>query len=344
MEEPPGGVDGAADGPRLTVCVVAYNQAPYLGQCLDSILAQEVDEAMEIVVGDDGSTDGSRAIAEDYARRFPDRVRVVGDGCNRGASANYFATHAEARGEFVAHIDGDDYMLPGKLQAQLDALRRHPECAVCAHDCMTYDQAAGRIVARRFFRGHLGADARGEAVLDLAFLAAHLPFFAHSTKMYRRAAAAGLASEGREMIDCHWHLYHAAQGPIVYLDRALGVYRQGVGVSHHAGAATVLNTRVPSLYLRATFADAVDYGRALGAPAAALARSAARTYCRWAIKFALAGQAEEFARYARLSRGQARLGPLQWLLGVLAGYPGAARPLARLGAWGLRAWRWRLAG
>jgi len=321
---------------RLTVCVITYNQAPYIRQCLDSILSQDLDEPFEVVVGDDSSTDGTRKIIEEYVAQYPGVVRLLPGEQNRGATANYFHTHAEARGEFVAHIDGDDYWLPGKLRAQLDAMRRHPDCAICAHDCLVFDEATGRIEANHFFRKRLKVNPQNETILDLAFLAAHLPFFAHSTKMYRRSAAEGLIYEGREMIDCHWHLYHAGRGSIVYINKVLGAYRRGVGVSHAS-----LSVQVPSQYLRDMFEDSVVYGVALGIPQAALNRSAARTYGRWAVKFALAGQMEEFAQYAKKSRASGRIAAYLWIMEILAPFPSMSRRLARLGVWGLRFWNER---
>ena len=322
---------------RLTVCVISYNQAPYIRQCLDSILNQDLDDPFEIVIGDDCSTDGTRAIIEDYAARYPHIVRLVPSEQNRGAAANYFATHAEARGEFVAHVDGDDYWLPGKLRAQLDAMQRHPECSVCVHDCLTYDEAAGRIVAHHFFRGRIKVT-RGEAILDLTFLAAHLPFFAHSTKMYRRSAAEGLVYEGREMIDCHWHLYHAKRGKIVYIDKALAAYRRGVGVSHAS-----LSTRVPSEYLRHTFEDAIAYGAKLGVPQEALNSSAAGTYGRWAAKFALAGNFKESAYYAEKSRESGGSVIYRWAMTIFTRHPSIGRRLMKVWMWGLHFWELRRA-
>jgi len=329
-------LEGGGVAPRLTVCVITYNQAPYIRQCLDSILAQDVDEPFEVVVGDDCSTDETRSIIEDYVARYPGIVRLVPGEKNRGATANYFATHAEASGEFVAHIDGDDYCLPGKLRAQLDAMQRHPDCTVCAHDCVVFDESTSRIESKHFFRKRLKLNQQNEAVLDISFLAAHLPFFAHSTKMYRRSAAEGLIYEGREMIDCHWHLYHAGRGSIVYINKVLGAYRRGVGVSHAS-----LSVQVPSQYLRDMFEDSINYGVALGIPRATLNRSAARTYGRWAVKFALAGQMEEFKQYAKKSRQSGRIAAYLWVMEMLAPFPSMSRRLAKLGIWSLRSWNER---
>lgn len=321
---------------RVTVCVISYNQAAYIHQCLDSILSQDLGEPFEVVIGDDFSTDGTREIIATYVAQYSGIVRLVSGEENRGATANYFLTHAEAHGEFVAHIDGDDYWLPGKLRAQLDAMQRHPDCAICAHDCLVFDQATGNVAAGHFFHKRLKVNAYGEALLDLGFLAAHLPFFAHSTKMYRRSAAEGLSYEGREMIDCHWHLYHASRGSIVYITKVLGAYRRGVGVSHAS-----LDMQVPSVYLRDMFDDALAYGVALGIPQAPLNRSAARTYGRWAIKFALAGQCEEFALFAKKSRASGRIAAYVWIMQRFAPFPELSRRLAGLGVRGLRCWQER---
>nr|WKF58541.1 hypothetical protein HUO10_003041 [Paraburkholderia busanensis] len=119
--------------PKLSVVVSCFRQQDYIADCLDSILAQKIDVPYEIVVSDDFSPDNTRAVVDEYARRHPDLFRVLPNTENVGPARNYFRAHNAARGEYVAHIDGDDIMLPGKLQAQVDVLNAHPECVLVNH-------------------------------------------------------------------------------------------------------------------------------------------------------------------------------------------------------------------
>lgn len=91
--------------PRVSVVMPVYNTAPYLGECLDSLLAQ-TEHSWECLAVDDGSTDGSAGILDAYAARDP-RIRVL--HCpNGGPSAARNAALDLARGEWIAMLDSDD--------------------------------------------------------------------------------------------------------------------------------------------------------------------------------------------------------------------------------------------
>ncbi len=98
----------------ISVIVPCYNAAPYLRACLDSLCAQ-TERDIEIIVVDDGSTDGSGAIADAYAAQEP-RVAVL-HGDNRGVSAARNAGLAAARGDRVAFVDADDTLPEGAFAA-----------------------------------------------------------------------------------------------------------------------------------------------------------------------------------------------------------------------------------
>lgn len=136
---------------KLSVIVSCYNQREYIADCLDSILVQEVNVPYEIVISDDYSPDGTRDVVDDYARRYPELIRVLPNTENVGPARNYFRAHNAARGEYVAHIDGDDRMLPGKLQREVDVLEANPECTLVIHraryfnDSRTYVTETGEL-------------------------------------------------------------------------------------------------------------------------------------------------------------------------------------------------------
>jgi glycosyltransferase involved in cell wall biosynthesis len=113
--------------PRISVITPAYNAAPYLAECVESVRAQSVDD-LEMVIIDDGSTDATAAVSEAYTRRDR-RVRSI-HGPNRGVSAARNAGMATARGEYFAFIDADDTWAPTFLEEQLAILEARPEIAV----------------------------------------------------------------------------------------------------------------------------------------------------------------------------------------------------------------------
>ena len=107
-------------GPLVSVVVPVYNVAGFLREALDSLFAQDY-EPFEVVVVDDGSTDGSGAIARSYPG-----VRYLRQE-NQGPAAARNAGIAAARGEIVAFADADDVQLPTRLSVQVGYLIEHPD-------------------------------------------------------------------------------------------------------------------------------------------------------------------------------------------------------------------------
>src|SRR5687768_10693320 len=101
---------------QLSIIIVTYNQARYVEQAVRSALAQEIAFDCEIVVADDGSTDGTREIVERLAREEPDRVRLVGPDGHLGVQANFINAYNSCSGQYLAVLNGDDYWIsPYKL-------------------------------------------------------------------------------------------------------------------------------------------------------------------------------------------------------------------------------------
>ncbi|MDB5352381.1 MAG: glycosyl transferase family 2 [Planctomycetota bacterium] len=107
---------------EISVVIPAFNRAHLIGEAIESVLSQETDSSFEIVVSDDGSTDGTA----DVARSYGDRVRVLPSRENHGGAAARNIGIRAAHGELIALLDSDDTMLPGRLRVQADYLRRHP--------------------------------------------------------------------------------------------------------------------------------------------------------------------------------------------------------------------------
>jgi glycosyltransferase involved in cell wall biosynthesis len=112
---------------EVSVIMPAYNLAPYIEAAMDSVRAQTYQD-WELLIVDDGSTDGTGSIVETYAAREP-RVRLFRQS-NAGISAARNRALRDASGEFLAIFDGDDVWEPRYLDAQLAILRRHPEIDV----------------------------------------------------------------------------------------------------------------------------------------------------------------------------------------------------------------------
>ena len=109
--------------PKVSVIVPAYNTKRYLSDCLDSLLAQTLPpEDLEILVVDDGSTDGTGELADRYAAEHRN-LRVIHQP-NAGSSAARNTGINEAQGDWLGFVDSDDTVSPGMYEAMLEAAER----------------------------------------------------------------------------------------------------------------------------------------------------------------------------------------------------------------------------
>ena len=129
--------------PTVSVCCITYNHERFLVQTIESVLMQATDFRVEMVIGEDCSTDSTRRIAQEYEKQYPGRIRVLAQNTNLGIMPNLMATMAACKGEYIAFLEGDDYWTDiNKLQIQVDALRANAECALCFHDAEIFHDAA----------------------------------------------------------------------------------------------------------------------------------------------------------------------------------------------------------
>lgn len=110
---------------EVSVVIGVYNGAATLGELLDSLAEQESRRSFEVVVSDNGSTDETLAIADQFSRRFA-RLLIVDASDVRGASHARNVGAVSASGQFLLFCDSDDVVAPGWLDAMAAALERHP--------------------------------------------------------------------------------------------------------------------------------------------------------------------------------------------------------------------------
>ena len=116
----------------LSVVMTTFNHERYIATAIESVLRQQTDFPIEIVIGEDCSTDRTLNIAMDYQSQYPEAIRIVRSETNVGWRANYRRTIAAARGRYIALLDGDDYFTHRKkLQMQVDLLEANPDVGMC---------------------------------------------------------------------------------------------------------------------------------------------------------------------------------------------------------------------
>ncbi|MDW7657237.1 MAG: glycosyltransferase [Bacillota bacterium] len=120
--------------PLVSICCITYNHEAYIGDAIAGFIGQRLRFACEILIGEDCSTDGTRAVIKSWQDRYPGRIQLVTGDHNIGGRANAMRLRQLARGRYIATCEGDDYWTdPDKLQRQVDALEDNPGCSACFH-------------------------------------------------------------------------------------------------------------------------------------------------------------------------------------------------------------------
>jgi glycosyltransferase involved in cell wall biosynthesis len=222
--------------PKVSVCVVTYNQVKYIGQCLQSILDQKTDFEFEIIVGDDASTDGTTDVVREFAERYPENIIAVLHKENVGPAKNYFSVHNIAKGQYIAHLDGDDYCLPNKLQVQSNLLDSDPKCNMVFHR-MLVQKPNGEISNAR--QSDIKANDINQVYFDRKSIIQFIAIASHSSKMYRKVVR-DFDMADFDMLDYYVNVEQVGMGTACLIsDGYYGVYRAGIGIS-----ATGIKTRM----------------------------------------------------------------------------------------------------
>jgi glycosyltransferase involved in cell wall biosynthesis len=119
-------------GVDIPMC--AYNHEPYIAQAIEGVLIQETDFPVRLIIGEDCSTDNTRAIVKKYVDAYPDRISAFFHNVNIGAHENSKILFRACTAKYVALCDGDDYWTdPKKLQKQVDFLEANSDYSICYH-------------------------------------------------------------------------------------------------------------------------------------------------------------------------------------------------------------------
>jgi glycosyltransferase involved in cell wall biosynthesis len=120
--------------PLVSVAMISYNHQAYITEAVESVLMQQTNFSIELVIGDDNSTDNTRNILEEIQKRHGN-IRILPPGPNVGMMKNAKRTIQAYRGKYIAFIEGDDYWTdPLKLQTQIDFLEKNPDYTLSFHN------------------------------------------------------------------------------------------------------------------------------------------------------------------------------------------------------------------
>ncbi|GAB3500904.1 glycosyltransferase [Spirosoma knui] len=217
---------------KVSVLIITYNQQKFIRKAIDSALAQKTTFTIEILVGDDFSSDGTRDIIQDYERLHPGLVKGVLHPRNMGKNGgiNFLETLKLAQGEYYALMDGDDYWTDSlKLQKQADLLDAHPDYSTVFHNALiTYEDGTP---------SHLlnGPDMKPFYTVDDLIGEDEIWFMATSSTMYRNSIKEyptwfRESSSG----DIPRLILKAKLGKIGYIPDVMSVYRKNRGGASYA--------------------------------------------------------------------------------------------------------------
>lgn len=227
---------------KVSVCVPTFNHEKYIAQMLEGALNQQTTFQYEIVIGDDASTDHAPPIIQDYARRFPEKIRACLHPKNLGPSEprefggrnNVLFLLKACQGEYVALCEGDDYWTdPFKLQAQVDFLDKYPDFSICHHNL--------EVIYEDDSPSHSFNSNDQKAISSIEDILKDHWFIGTASLMYRNQFL------HEDFADWHhraaagdWALVIqlAARGKVGYLNKTMGVYRKHRGGLSNVHAVT----------------------------------------------------------------------------------------------------------
>ncbi|MDR1809745.1 MAG: glycosyltransferase [Prevotella sp.] len=210
--------------PLVSVCMITYNQERFISQAIEGVVIQKTDFPVELVIGEDCSTDNTRAICMEYKEKYPDKIKLLLPEKNLGMIRNFLATLQSCTGKYIALCEGDDYWTdPLKLQKQIDFLEANPDFSICFHPVKVLkgDELVDDYITRET-----------SDVSDIYELSKgnymHTPsvVFRKEEKVFEDIAGLGDLPIGDYVI----HLLNAQYGKIKKLPDIMAVYRADVGI------------------------------------------------------------------------------------------------------------------
>ncbi len=125
--------------PVISVLMGVLNCERTLDESLDCLTAQS-EKRWELIICDDGSSDGTASVVKRWQARFPEKITFLQNERNRGLSVSLNRCLAQARGKYIARMDGDDLCSPERFEKELQYLQEHPEYAVVSTDMQCFDE------------------------------------------------------------------------------------------------------------------------------------------------------------------------------------------------------------
>ena len=214
--------------PKVSVCLITYKHEAYLETCLESIITQQINFPIEILIGEDHSPDQTASIVEKYALQYPHLIKAYIRPKNVGSKINFVHCFLECRGEYIVHIEGDDYWTDTqKLQRQVDFLDQNPQASACFHNAtIIYEDGSGRNPEI------INPPNQKKWIQSGDFLVEKETWFMATASVMMRKKLVKTLPEwflDSKSGDIPLYVILAEQGEIAYLENNMSVYRKNEG-------------------------------------------------------------------------------------------------------------------
>ncbi len=141
----------------VSVGILTYNQEVYIKETVESVLNQQCSFKYEIVIGEDCSTDRTRAVILEYQRQHPEKIRIMPEAPNKGVLKNFRDTFNSCRGKYIAFCSGDDYWHdPLKLEKQVSFMEKNPDYGLVHTDADYLFEYDGTVIKSYNAKHQLG--------------------------------------------------------------------------------------------------------------------------------------------------------------------------------------------
>lgn len=214
----------SGSGPLVSILCITYNQQKYIQQTVEGFLLQK-DISFEVLIHDDCSTDGTRDLIEQYAKKYPKLIKPFYEESNQYSNGDFrFVNNLflAARGKYIAWCEGDDYWLDSlKLKKQVDFLDKNPDYAVCF--------TAARIVYEDSSEPDRISPSGGSKN-DFSLKRLLRDNYIHTcTVMYRARDDYDSLADSILPQDVYLHAFHAREGKLGFVNEVTAVYRKQAG-------------------------------------------------------------------------------------------------------------------
>src|SRR5579871_5590105 len=205
---------------KVSVLMLAYNHRKFIERAIDSVLDQETTFPYELIIRDDGSSDGTPQLVSRYQAEHPAMVRVLPTERRLGMMQNLREVYRACEGEYISPLDGDDFWsCPLRLQRTVDFLDSHPQCSMCFHNALVIDED-GNYFAKSF------CSPEQKEISGLVDILVE-NFIPTSAGLYRHARfLQGFMPTYGDLLIADWpvNISYARLGLIGYLPQTMSVY------------------------------------------------------------------------------------------------------------------------